>query len=284
VFKRFLIAGLLASVLVAAPVAAADEPLPKGFEGTFELAGTHGYKIVGLIGSTGVGSEGSLSLFVKRPGASVIYQARGEVTKEHVHFDLGALGEVDVEVQPTGQMETIRPACGKPATFEGEAYVGTIVFHGEEGFTEAEATRLPLRLKPIFDLVCGAPGGLTVSRKGPPGVELKTGGGGGPRLRLDQYHPGARVKYEAKVNEVEGGLKVLRAVSGHLPAGTLTHSSSLDSATFAPRSPFSGRASYDHGNWRGSLKVDFPGRAAVPLAGPTFSASIVPTKYRVRSE
>jgi hypothetical protein len=276
---------LLALLALAAPAAHADEPLAKGFEGTFELAGSNGYKILGLVGSTGVGSEGTLALIVGRPGASVTYLARGEVTREHASFDLGALGEVDVEVQPTGHTETVHPARGKPVTFPGARYVGTIAFHGEEGFTDAEATSLPLSLKFILGITCAAPSSSsTVSGRGLPGVELKAGTKAGPRLRLDQNHPGARVEYVAKVNEAEGGLKVVRTVTGRLPANTLKYAPSLKSAHFAPSSPFSGRATYARGTWRGSLKVDFPGRAAVPLAGPSVPASIVHAEHHGSTE
>jgi hypothetical protein len=159
-------------------------------------------------------------------------------------------------------LETIQPACGKP------------------------------ELKPIFDIVCGAPSSSsTESGRGLPGVELKAGGGGGPRLTLDQNHPGAKVEYEAKVNEVEGAVKVVRTVVGRLLARSLSYTPPLESASFASGSPFSGRATYvgkapthetspGRGTWRGSLKVDFPGRAAVRLAGPSVKASIVHAKHR----
>jgi hypothetical protein len=218
------------------------------------------------------------------------------VTREHVHFDLGTLGVVDVEVQPSEHLETVRPACAEPTTTEGLAYMGTIAFHGEEGFTDAEATRLPLRFQPLFDLLCGVPtGGSTELGRGSAAVEMNAESKGGPRLTLDQNHPGVRVEYEAKVREVEGAVKVVRTVSGHLPARVLRHSPSLESASFAPGSPFSGRATYKgkslprearpgRGTWRGSLKVDFPGRADVRLAGPSFSASIIPAEHHGFSE
>lgn len=288
-FRRFLIPALLALLLVAAPAATADEPLPKGAEGSFQLKGTGGYTLVGIVGSTG--TEGVLTLIVGKHGASAFYVARGEVTREHVHFDLGDLGEIDVAVQPTGRSETIGSECGKPQTIPGEEYVGTIAFHGEEGFTDAEATRTPLRLGPIFNLVCGEfVSSGTVSGRGLPGVELKVLGKDGSRLRLDQNRPGARVSYEAKLAETEGDVRVHRTVAGLLPAGALSYAPSLESASFSPGAPFAGRATYSgktptheahpgHGSWRGSLKVDFPGHAAVRLAGPTFSASIVPAKH-----
>ena len=287
-FRRFLIPILLVVLLVAAPAATADEPLPKGFEGTFQLMGTNGYRLWGIIGSTG--TEGTLALLVTKHSTSAAYMARGEVTREHVRFDLGELGEIDVAVQPTGRPESIKSECGKPTTIEGEEYVGTIAFHGEEGFTDVEAIRAPLRLKPIFDLVCGAAAvSGTASGRGLPGVELKVGGKAGARLRLDQNHPGARVDYEAKLSEQEGDVRVHRAVAGSLGAGALTYAPSLESASFSAGAPFTGRAAYSgrtpthearpgRGTWRGSLQVDFPGHAAVPLAGPGFSASIVPAK------
>ncbi len=194
-------------------------------------------------------------------------------------------------VQPTGRSEAIGSKCGRPKTIEGEEYVGTIAFHGEEGFTDAEAIQTPLRLDPILNLVCGeGVSSGTVSGRGLPGVELKVVAKDGPRLRLDQNHPRARVSYEAKLNEDEGDVKVYRTITGHLGDGALTYAPSLESASFSAGAPFAGRATYSgkasmhearpgRGTWRGDLKVDFPGRAAVPLAGPAFSASIVSAKH-----
>jgi hypothetical protein len=288
VFRGLLIAAVALVLAVGAAAASADEPLPKGDEGAFELHGTNGYEVHGLIASTG--TSGVLLLFVGKPGAEATYQARGEVTREHVRFDLGRLGEIDLAVQPIGRMETVRPACGKPVTVEGQEYVGTIAFHGEEGFTDAEASRAPLELKPILDLVCGgAPESDTLSSGRLPGVQLNIAHKGGPSLRLDQNHPGARVFYEAHLSEKMGAIRVSRAVEGHLGGGALHYAPSLATATFSAATPFSGTATYSgkrpprqarpgNGTWSGNLKVDFPGHAAVLLAGPSFTASIVHAK------
>ncbi len=289
VFRGSVIGALLLVVLVVAPAARADEPLAKGAEGAFVLHGTHGYKLLGIVGSTGTpGPRGSgvLILSVSRKSDHVTYFVRGEVTKEHVHFDLGALGEIDAAVQPTGRNETVRSKCGKSATVEGQEYVGTVDFHGAEGFTEAAAARTPLRLDPLANLVCAgiaiseAPGGRG------PGIELKVAAKRGPRLTIEENRPGARVLYEASMTEKEGRVRVKRAISGHLGAGALRYPPSLTSATFAAGAPFSGKAIYSgagptrvgrpgKGMWRGSLEVDFPGHAGVRLAGPGFKASIV---------
>ncbi len=187
-----VIGALLLSLLVAVPTAAADEPLPKGAEGAFELQGTHGYEVLGIVGSTGTPgrrSSGGLILSVSRKGDHATYFVRGEVTKEHVHFDLGALGEIDAAVQPTGRNETVRSKRGKSATVEGREYVGTIDFHGEEGFTNAEATRTPLRLDPLANLVCA---GIAISEASGgrgPGIELKVAAKRGPRLTIEENVP-----------------------------------------------------------------------------------------------
>ena len=158
---RRALSSLLAAVVVAAllaPAAGADEPLKQGLDGSFALKATNGYKLSAMIGSTGEGDAGLLILSVAKKGSGATYLAHGEVTKEHVHFDLGSLGLIDLAVQRSGRKETVQrlPAANRCAA-EGLEYTGTIEFHGEEGFTEASATRAPLNLKPILDIVCPGP-------------------------------------------------------------------------------------------------------------------------------
>jgi hypothetical protein len=89
-------------------------------------------------------------------------------------------------------METVAAPCGRPTRLEGEEYVGTIAFHGEEGFTDAEATRAPLRLEPIFDLVCGgASVGPTAVGGRLPGAQLKISRDGGPSPGASAATPSA---------------------------------------------------------------------------------------------
>jgi hypothetical protein len=279
----------IAALVLAVPMATAVEPAPKGFLGAFELEGTNGYELRGLIGSTG--KFGEMTIIVDREGEEAGYTVRGEVTKENADFDLGSLGRVDVAIRPTGEMETVHPACGKPATVEGEEYVGSIEFHGEEGFTEASATSTPLSFKPLLEIVCGAVVSEGESGDHLPGAELKIERPHGPKLQVDQNRPGARVFYEASISEKEGKVRVNRSVRGHLPGSAMTYDPSLDAAHFHGTSPFFGAATYESateahgfhpgkGIWRGNLKVNFPGHAAVPLAGPSFSASIVAHTHR----
>jgi hypothetical protein len=277
--RRLLFGALTALTLLAVVVSAAgaDEPPGQGLKGSFKLKGTHGYEINGLVGATGKGDAGLLILFVGKKGEEATYLVHGTVTKESVDFDLGPLGEIDAAVQPTGKMETLTSKCagGEKQTIEGSEYVGTLAFHGEEGFTEAEATRTPLRLQPLTEIICPA---LTTEGKeggdGVPGAGLTIKHQDGPSLKLAQNHPGARVSYNAHMKEKEGAVTVDRTVGGYLRGGAMTYASSLKTAHFKGAAPFSGSASYAKGHWRGNLTVDFPGHADVPLTGPGFKASI----------
>jgi hypothetical protein len=282
---------MLATVAFAAllaPTASADETLGKGLEGSFTLKGTHGYEINALIGSYGKGDTGQLVLFVGKSNQQAIYIVKGKVTKEAVDFDLGALGEVKAAVQPTGKVETLTSKCegGEKQTIEGAEYVGTIAFHGEEGFTEAAATRTPLSLAPLNELLC--PAITTEGQEGGDGVHgagLAIERKGGPSLKLAKNRPGARVFYQAQIKEKEGTVTVERSVGGYLAPSALSFALSLRTAHFSGAAPFFGSATYTakslpsvsrpgKGSWSGNLTVDFPGHADVPIAGPGFKASI----------
>jgi hypothetical protein len=71
---------LVALLAVGAQAATAAEPTPKGLEGSFALKGTHGFKLFGLVASTG--KSGVLILSVGKKGEEATYFAHGEVTKE----------------------------------------------------------------------------------------------------------------------------------------------------------------------------------------------------------
>jgi hypothetical protein len=288
---RRLLSSLLAAAALAAflaPAASADETLGKGLEGSFTLNGTHGFEVRALIASYGEGDAGQIVLFVGKKNQQAIYIAKGTVTKESVDFDLGALGEVKAAVQPSGKKETLTSKCegGEKQTIEGAEYVGTIAFHGEEGFTEAAATRAPLSLTPLNELLC--PELTTDGQEGGDGVRgagLAIKRKGGPSLKLAKNRPGARVFYQAQIKEKEGTVTVERSVGGYLAASALTFAPSLKTAHLTGAGPLSGSAIYTgkslpsvsrpgKGPWRGNLTVDFPGHADVPIAGPGFKASI----------
>ena len=282
------VVGVTLAVAALVPGALAAETVKLDFNGAIELQGSNGFHVLGLIAS--FEGKSQVALVLDRPGEEAIYAARGTGTTNSVDVDFGQLGKVDLEVVPTGKDETITSECGGkgPATtVPGSEFVGTVEFHGEDGFTEFTATHTPLQVNPLLRLVCAA--GVGVSTKigaHVGGVLLKARTASSPKLVIQQNRPGAPVFYEARMHEKEGTVQVSRIVSGHLGAGAIRYAPSLESASFSAAAPFTGSATYTSrtpprgasrgtGAWRGSLKVDFPGHAAVPLTGPGFKATIV---------
>jgi hypothetical protein len=285
--------GLTLVIVVALTLAggaAAAEPMRPAFNGAIELKGSHGFRVLGFVASTG--TVGVVTLLIRKDGETAVYSARGQGTQTSVDVGLGKFGKVEVEAVPTGGQEKFTSGCegkGKAVSLPDYELVGTIEFHGEEGFTEFTSTRTPLLYEPLLNLVCGQ-STVTSTSSGShvSGVELKAKFDGG-HLLLSQNRPGARVFYEAKEHEKVGTVSIVRSVEGRIAADSLSYFPSLATANFAPGAPFTGKATYAegsppsearpvHGTWRGSLKVDFPGDANVPLAGPGVEATIIHAK------
>ncbi|HXF31667.1 MAG TPA: hypothetical protein VN522_09095 [Solirubrobacterales bacterium] len=261
-------------------VAAESSPAPGG---VFLLNGTNGYRLGAVFGARG--GNGAMELLVVKSGETAFYKAEGIVAGSRIDIDLGLLGKFDLERRLTGKTETIH-GCGHSEAVPGYEFVGTIEFHGEEGFTEVIATRADMDWTAVIGAECHLSGGGEVFGDGIPGVRIKVRDKQGPALQLNQNHHGAKVTYSAEVAEREGAVSVHRFVSGRLGAGALSFTPSLGSATFTGAGPFAGEATYveaqpprgthpGQGAWRGNLTVDFPGASDVGLAGPGFKAGII---------
>lgn len=278
------------ALVLAAPMAIAAEPAAEGIQGAFQLVGTHGYRLTGVIMTTG--RSGTLLLYVQKKGETAKYIAHGEATTEGADFELGALGTVDVVLRKSGRMETVRLDCGKAFKAEAVEYVGRIEFHGEGGFTEATATSTPLAYKPLGELICSG-GTVSESIGGTgSGFKLRATKKSGPSLVIQRNRAGDKVHYEARVKEKSGKVTVNRFAFGRLASGSLSVERGYEAVSFSGRGPFSGRATFamtrppragtrDIGTWRGDLTVDLPGRPHLRLAGPGFSAS---TMHAIRRE
>ena len=263
----------------AAGAAAAGQP---GFGTAFRVKASNGYSIFALAGSRRADGRGSISLFVARKGSSVVYSAPATVTPTTVQADLGELGSISLELEPSGVKKTVRSACGgKPVTYESASYVGTIEFRGEEGFTQASASSTPMLVKPLLDLVCGRIASGELSGAGLPGARLRVSSGNhrhGLSLQLNENRPGARLTYRTSLAEIHNGIQIERSVSGRVAGSSFEFDRRLRTATVRPPAPFSGSAIFRRDapaarRWTGSLSVDFPGKSNVPLVsrGPRTS-------------
>lgn len=261
---------------------------PLSIPGAFELPAGNGYTLYAIVRPPrGSGTQGSLLLDVSRKGRQVTYEAPATLTETSIEADFGEVGKVAVEFQRANKAATL--ACGKEKfQYESGNWVGTIQFHGEEGYAAAEATSVPGTLQFLRGEFCAPV--FTSGSSGPrKGAELFVRNPGlGPQLSVYDHHPGGRAAIIARLREYVGGttgvvgsgISIERVVAAWIPGDDFTWDQrQLRTATLAPPAPFSGIAHFDLGlkagrRWSGALTVDMPGRADVPLTGPLLRASL----------
>jgi hypothetical protein len=99
----------------------------------------------------------------------------------------------------------------------------------------------------------------------------------------------APIVYEARQDEQIGQVGLERVAWVLAGAKTLDFEPDLSVAEIHPPAPFSGSANFEEtkgwrGSWLGDLRVDFPDRSDVPLAGKSFEASFEPYFHVAREE
>jgi hypothetical protein len=279
----------LVGALAPAGAKATDSDLKYAY--AFKLAGSNGYSIFAYAGNERADGRGGIALFVSRRNESAIYAAPALLTATSVRADLGSLGEVSLDVIPSGREKRLRSSCGgetETAIFEPQQYRGTFEFHGEEGYTDA-VTDAPREFTRFFvDFLC--PGRSTTEVGGDkiPGAKL------GLHFRKDSFRlsvqvnknrPSARTRLEVEAHEKRGEIAISRSTVLWAGAGAFSYDPLLRTATLAPPAPFSGRAEF-HRNaisanrWLGDLTVDLPGRSDVALTGPAPQISLAPACRR----
>jgi len=282
---RILICMALLGAL-ASPAAAAAEPEEReGFAGAFHLKASNGYSILAFLSERRSDGQGFVNLFVVGGEGGAIYSTRAKVTAEEVRADLGRLGEIDLDFVPSGMRKAERSACDpQPVKFDAGHYQGTIEFRGEEGYTRASATRVPLVIGPLLSIACGGGGGGGETLgSNLPGARLRVFARGQARrlsLQVNANRPGARMSFEATTQERRDGVDIFRAVEGVAPGSAFDYDPLLSTATLDPPAPFSGSARFHRkapaaNRWTGNLAIDFPGRSNVPLAGSKVRAGLV---------
>lgn len=279
---RVALLGALTALAIAAPSVGAVEASPAGWSTSFRLRGTHGYAVLGFASAKQGDEHGALLLLVTKRNASAIYSAPATMTSNTLEANLGALGEIAVELRGTGTEKTVSSACGgQPITYDDGILVGSMEFRGEEGFTRATATSTPMLVKPIIDLVCAGPAVSEGSGPGLHGARLRAVAGPGAirrELQLKVNRPGSRPIFKALLRERRGAIHIERSISGRSPKNSFVFDSRLSTAFFRGPAPFSGRARFRRGSglptWRGDLDVDFPGRSNVRFAGSEFTVTL----------
>jgi hypothetical protein len=254
--------------------------------GGFTLPAASGYKMIVLGAIARKGRPAAVVLVLGRPHEEATYIAPGTVTETSIQADLGALGKIDVSFHADGSTQVVKPRCGgRPISLAGGSYQGTISFHGENGYTAAEATEADGDIRFFLNLICPGISGI-VGPRYLPGAELDVGSRSdlGSHLKVVKNSPRARSHFEVGVDEQHDGIQIERFADPIERAGAFKFDPRLQVATVRPPAPFSGSATFRRSRspanrWAGNLNVDLPGRENVGLTGAGLRATLAPARW-----
>lgn len=279
-----LASAVVAVGLAPAPARAAGEPDTGGY-GSFTLEVSNGYRMVVIAGSGAGYRNGEILIWLMRSGRAALYFAPATVTDTRIDAELGELGRISVEFQPSGLKGKLRSPCDPSdrVIYDRGSYVGAIEFRGEEGYAKASVTSVPFSIRPLIAFACGSSGTGEQFGAGIRGARLVAWTRtrqGRVRLQANQNRPGARVHVEASIEERRGDIRIAREVRLVSPGAGLEFAPDLRFAALRPIAPFSGTGTFRRGakeanRWTGTLAVDFPGRSNVSLAGDRFHVSLI---------
>jgi hypothetical protein len=271
-----------AAVLLPARAVALDSDLKHTY--AFTVKASHGYRLLAIAASQRLDGKGELVLFVGNRKAGATYVAPATVTGTRIEADLGRLGEVSLDVAPSGRKKELR-TCATPREirFEPPTYRGSFEFHGEEGYTEATSASPADATHFFASEGCRTYGSGETFGAGLPGARIGLNSRvGSLRLHLQaiKNNPGARTRFEVGTREISQGIAISRSTTLWLGSGAFAYDPSLRTASLAPPAPFSGQAEFHRdasraNRWSGNLTVDLPGRSDLPLVGPAVKVLLI---------
>jgi hypothetical protein len=237
--------------------------------------------------------------------STTTYLTHGRATPTSIEASFGDRGRIDLHFQP-GRREihaSRQAGCRRPS---GDTiarlglFRGELRFHGEGGYTSAEAHRVRGGTVNLAALVACRPSGKLPGLSGSPAGRadlaapaVQTHPSRGPKrtsLSASLKSPLSRTMFEVRTGGVgsarflaaeeasEGRIGVIRLTGVSAPQSAFTFDDALANAAVAPPPPFSGRGVFQQGigtaeSWSGSLAVSFLG-ARVPLTGSSFSTRL----------
>lgn len=223
---------------------------------------------------------------------SAAYISKGRFKEDRIRARFGNRGRVAVEFRPSGRATYRRPPrrCeGEPKVTQPGVFVGTIRFRGEAGYTELERARARGEMRTLTRWECRRgrrARGAGLDPEAERFTVLEAGAGGYPVASFSAIASrpkGRSGETRFVASRLEGrptSMVVIRRVFAHGEDESFRFDEALSTATAAPPPPFEGSAAFtrdaggEGGSWLGSLTVDFPGAADVPLAGEDSRAQL----------
>jgi hypothetical protein len=263
----------------------------------FMLRGSNGYRIT--ISAEPEGRPGNVQLSAESHSGDVQYSAPAKVTGSTIKARFGKLGRVSVRFEPSGRKRNVRvpKKCmkGRPSVVTSRlgTFVGTIEFHGEDGYTRVSArsarggigdplANTPQKLQCDFH-ESGAEHKLELESVGldgaPPGAGVSFSafrlfGNFSHLIRPDESSPppGGRYLFLVLASEKVGRMSILRTAGALGEFQDFVFDSALTTATVEPPPPFTGSGNFLRNadgstSWTGTLAVPLPGLGTVGLTG-----------------
>jgi hypothetical protein len=274
----------------------------------FTVRGSNGYLIT-VFGAAGGAERSTVSLSASRGASNATYTTEGTVSPTRMEASFGRLGALSLRFRPSERVRhvIVPPRCrvkGFPAVAEARlgAFVGTIRFRGEGGYTTISDHRIRGRVGEPWAVLRGggedqclslgsgtneAPGALLSASS--PGEATSFGATAEPPFSAPVTAPSpvmlvqglGSYRFDGSTLEDRSGMLISRSTSATGAAADFIFNSTLSSATVTPPAPFSGvgtfgRTADGSSTWTGSLNVSLPGRRLVKLTGPRFKSSLRP--------
>jgi hypothetical protein len=228
-------------------------------------------------------NRGKASLTAQSHAGTVIYSGKSSLADGRIRFSLGKLGMVDLRFEPDGSVDRLRPprSCkGREQVVRNGAFVGSIRFRGETGYTQLSSRRVHGTMAEPRSWKCpDVSGGRPRNAAGVPILAAHT-----PQDRIVFAAIGgvAQVPFRlfvAGTSEQVGALRIQRSVLSHGMRKSFEALDDLSLATVAPSKPFSGSATFVRNadgstEWSGTLGVALPGAPRTALTGPAFQADL----------
>jgi hypothetical protein len=277
--------------LLIAPVSVLATDSDQKHLAVLKVKASGGYSILVVASSDRAEGRGQVGLIVYGKNGSATYGAPATITATRFEADLGPLGQIALDVVPSGRTRSLRMHCaGEPdtVTFEPLIYRGIFEFHGEGDFAEASTGSPPEYTRFLLDVLCGGTASGEFGGQGLPGARLRLRSRRGSfhlALQANKNRPRAGTRFAVEVHEKRGRIAISRSRTLWVGSGAFAYDPLLRAATLDPPAPFSGHADFRRDaapadRWTGNLTVDLPGRSDVPLTGAGVGATLSPACWQ----